>query len=366
MNFSLAQIIIGHDSWLLDYDEGDILTYTQVNGYSAAMIEYPKDPGCYSLTWQDDQYSYNLFGYFPSETDPIKVAEGLTLKDILAKTEKVTSALTTAAPQTSVAEITPTPPKKIEQIAYIDHLPSGWYSDPTSKSVLDAGTDYRDANGNFRFYLAQSVLSIDTYLDSEDQTMTETTVLGYPALLMKDTNEENVYCLTWTDGLYAYTLYGYFDSVSQLMHFAESLKLKAIPAQTTTAQTTPQASAAKTASAPPKTIEQVAYISPLPNKWYSETVVSNRSAAIINYFDQSGNLKFVLTQALLSGKHRFDSEDVTITKTNVLGYPALLMNDTIEQSHTLTWTDGLYHYTLYGIFDSVSQLMRFAESLKLK
>ena len=196
--------------------------------------------------------------------------------------------------------------------------------------------------------------------------MTKTTVLGYPALLMKDSEEKNIYMLTWTDGLYVYDLYGIFDSVSQLMHFAESLKLKAIPAQTTTAQTTPQASAAKTASAPPKTIEQVAYISPLPNKWYSETVVSSRSAAIINYFDQSGNLKFVLTQALLSGKNRFDSEDVTITKTNVLGYPALLMNDTIEQSHTLTWTDGLYNYTLYGIFDSVSQLMRFAESLKLK
>lgn len=56
--------------------------------------------------------------------------------------------------------------------------------------------------------------------------MTQTAVFGYPALLMKDTVDPNIYTLTWTDGLYNYTLYGIFDSVSQLMRFAESVKLK--------------------------------------------------------------------------------------------------------------------------------------------
>ncbi len=365
LQWRMSQSVIHPDGWALDYGEGDVLTHITVTTYPAILIEYPERDGFYSLTWRDDLYFYNLYGYFSSSDDIARVAESVKLRGTVETTEQQM----TAAPPTTVAEATPTPPKAIEQIAFVDQLPDGWYNDPTTVSSRYAGTDYRDANGNFRFYLAQSVLSVDHYLDSENQTMTKTTVRGYPALLMKDTEEQNVYTLTWTDELYAYNLYGLFDSINQLMRFAEAVKLKEIPIQTTAAQTATAASQTTVAAAipaPPKKIEQYAYVGHLPNGWYSESVARNRTCAVVNYFDKTGDLKFVLTQLLLSGNNRFDSEDVTITQTTVRGYPALLMNDTVEQSHTLTWTDGLYNYTLYGIFDSINQLMRFAEAVKLQ
>lgn len=165
VNFSLAQVIIDSDDWLLDYEEGDILTNTQVNGFSAILIEYPKDPGCYSLTWQDEKYSYNLFGYFPSKADPLKVAQGLKLKKIPAQTTAA-QATTTAPPQTTVAETTPTPPKSIEQVAYIDRLPNGWYGELVSRGHIATVTNYFEPSGNLRFVLSQLVLSANDHLDS--------------------------------------------------------------------------------------------------------------------------------------------------------------------------------------------------------
>ena len=77
--FSLNQAIIDSQSWELDYEE-DAYTHLQVDDMVAILIEYPDDIGCFSLTWQDEYYTYNIYGYFTTISELVSVAKGISLK----------------------------------------------------------------------------------------------------------------------------------------------------------------------------------------------------------------------------------------------------------------------------------------------
>ena len=213
LQFSLAQTLIDDTDWMLDFEEGDLLIQTQIGQYPAILIEYSQDPGCYSLTWQDGYYSYNLYGYFPSAQEPSLIAESMERRSA------------PAAQQTATATTSSASPSQIEQIAYIANLPQGWHSERSGNDHVSTITNYFEPSGQLRFALSQLLFSASSRLDSENKNITPTTVLGYPALLIKDTVESNIYTLTWADGIYIYTLYGLFDSVEQLIFFAESVRL---------------------------------------------------------------------------------------------------------------------------------------------
>ena len=62
-------------------------------------------------------------------------------------------------------------------------------------------------------------------VNGEDATVSEFMMDGKQAYLMSYAEEPNVYNLMWTDNLYIYHIYGYFESVDDLIQIAESVEV---------------------------------------------------------------------------------------------------------------------------------------------
>ena len=56
------------------------IRYIEIDGLQAILVEYEGDKAMYSLTWQDDQYRYSIWGSFFSANEIIRIAEGVILK----------------------------------------------------------------------------------------------------------------------------------------------------------------------------------------------------------------------------------------------------------------------------------------------
>ncbi len=52
-------------------------TYIEICGSQAILIKYYNDDLLYSLTWQDDQYRYIIYGSFSSVNEIIRIAKGI-------------------------------------------------------------------------------------------------------------------------------------------------------------------------------------------------------------------------------------------------------------------------------------------------
>ena len=171
------------------------------------------------IEWYDDHISVKFEEIIGQTVDTTKSPE---------TSEDPSSAGISDGTETSTTtEVAVTPPKTIEQKAYIANLPEGYYAENGQESTIDCETNFYNLDGGWIFWLYQRVLNNDPiFLDSENQDIIETKINDNTAFLLRDMDSENVYTLIWTDGAYEYTLYGIFNSAEELINLAKCVKLK--------------------------------------------------------------------------------------------------------------------------------------------
>lgn len=77
--FTISQSVIMIADSFVNEKSGRI-RYIEIDGLQAILVEYEGDKAMYSLTWQDDQYRYSIWGSFFSANEIIRIAEGVILK----------------------------------------------------------------------------------------------------------------------------------------------------------------------------------------------------------------------------------------------------------------------------------------------
>ncbi len=75
--FDFAQYPIKNTEIGIDCEEGDIVTNMYIHGREAILVEYPDEPGTYTLVWRDKYYAYFIGGMFSSDDELIKIAESV-------------------------------------------------------------------------------------------------------------------------------------------------------------------------------------------------------------------------------------------------------------------------------------------------
>ena len=122
------------------------------------------------------------------------------------------------------------PPTSIEKQAYASYLPDGYYAENNDSSPLYLDIFYYDKEGNMQFRLMQTVFSEvdenDLMVDQENDSISEKDINGYKGLLVEYPDVPGLYYLVWQDKSYQYSLYGAFESITELIKIAEGVKTK--------------------------------------------------------------------------------------------------------------------------------------------
>ena len=74
--FTIFQSVIGRNDSFVNETEGEI-TYIEILGSKAVLIECTEKRFSHKLIWQDGQYRYMICGSFPSKNEVIRIAEGV-------------------------------------------------------------------------------------------------------------------------------------------------------------------------------------------------------------------------------------------------------------------------------------------------
>ncbi len=122
------------------------------------------------------------------------------------------------------AETPPTPATEITQKAYASYLPNTY----VPRVDVDETNTYAISyylNEEFAFFLNQSLINADHWADSEETEVQSLVINGNEAVLVHYLTEENYYELIWNDGVYMYSIAGYFKTTDALIKIAEGIKL---------------------------------------------------------------------------------------------------------------------------------------------
>lgn len=124
----------------------------------------------------------------------------------------------------------------------------------------------------------------------------------------------------------------------------------------------------KEIAAPPTTIEHKAYMTFMPEGYYAEFGEEDPRYIFVNCFDETKEFKFYLMQGIIDHQSAYlDTQQENLIELEINGFPAVLREQTLKSSgYSLIWTDGLYYYTLYGEFESLTELVQIAESVTLE
>ena len=165
------------------------------------------------IEWYDDHISVKFEEITEQTVETTILPE--TSKD--QSSAKITDETETS---TNTAEVI-APPKTIEQKAYIANLPEGYYAEEGAETSYFYTVNYYETNGELSFCFSQSILSsANNYLDAENTSVIRTELNGNQAILIIDKNAPSLYTLLWTDGIYDYSIYGLFDSLTDLLDIA--------------------------------------------------------------------------------------------------------------------------------------------------
>lgn len=171
------------------------------------------------IEWYDDHISVKFEEITEQTVETTRTTE--TSEDQLS-TEMTGEAETSATTEEAV-----TPPKTIEQKAYIANLPEEYHAEEASSLSVSCTTNFYNENNELRFCLFQT--GMDDYLtrlDIENEKIVELRINENIALLLEDTEQTGIYTLLWTDGIYGYTLYGMFDSLYDMLEIASRVVLE--------------------------------------------------------------------------------------------------------------------------------------------
>ena len=118
----------------------------------------------------------------------------------------------------------------------------------------------------------------------------------------------------------------------------------------------------------PTSIEQTARLTYLPEGCVMGDESVSKSQYYVNCYTQSGEWKFAFCQRLIDGSNSFlDNESGNIIHLKVNEYGAVFTEYEEEQViYSLVWQDAEYRYSLYGYFDSVTEMVQIAESFELQ
>ena len=117
-------------------------------------------------------------------------------------------------------------PTSIERKARLTYLPEGIEVREESFSKLRYHVTAYMPNGEWKFAFSQSIIDgSDSFVNNESGDIVYLRVNDHTAIFTEYKGEEVVYSLVWQDGAYRYTLYGYFDSVTELIKIAEGVGL---------------------------------------------------------------------------------------------------------------------------------------------
>lgn len=77
LKFRFSQTIKNNEGIALDSENTKVI-YIRIKDCQAVLLEYV-DQNCFSLTWEDARYGYNLYGMFSSLEELVQIAEGFEL-----------------------------------------------------------------------------------------------------------------------------------------------------------------------------------------------------------------------------------------------------------------------------------------------
>ncbi len=77
--FALSQLMITGELTWADSEQHDI-KYVSVSGFNAILFKHKSEENLYFIVWQDNEYEYQIEGYFSDEDELIKIAEGIRLQ----------------------------------------------------------------------------------------------------------------------------------------------------------------------------------------------------------------------------------------------------------------------------------------------
>lgn len=252
---------------------------------------------------------------------------------------------------------TQAPPKSIEIKEMLTYLPEGYtVANEIAMSTfyminyknLDSGEQIRfvqmtidsDGNGSFR-------------VDSDNAVTKAVYVNGFEGVLFEYADTPGIYALTWQDISYKYLLYGNFESIDEILKIAQGVKVDD-----------------EVNKSPPKTIEQKAVATYLPEGYTSVLTIDDVILVSFDYYDAEGNIKFVLMQTVIDGNGDLTvdkNEKDTLQNVTVNGFEGILVTYADEaNNYQIVWQDKSYTYWLYGEFDSTDELMKIAEGVKIE
>jgi hypothetical protein len=118
-------------------------------------------------------------------------------------------------------------PTSIEQTARLTYLPEGYVVGSENLSKSQYYVDYYVPSGEWKLAFYQGIIDgSNSFMDNESSNIVYLKVNDYGAVLTEYEGEQTVYSLVWQDTQYRYTLYGYFDSVTEMIKIAEGIKIQ--------------------------------------------------------------------------------------------------------------------------------------------
>ncbi len=118
----------------------------------------------------------------------------------------------------------------------------------------------------------------------------------------------------------------------------------------------------------PTSIEQTARLTYLPEGCVIGDETSTQSQYLMNVYVQNGEWKFSFCQRPFDGSNSFlDNESSNIVYMKVNEYGAVFTEYEGERAvYSLVWQDAKYRYTLYGYFDSLTEMIKIAENVEIQ
>ena len=117
-------------------------------------------------------------------------------------------------------------PTSIEQTARLTYLPEGCVVGDEMLMEVQYYADVCSQSGEWKFSLCQGIIDgSNSFLDNESGDVIHLKVNENSAVLTEHQGERIVYSLMWQDAAYRYTLYGYFNSVTEMIQIAEGVEL---------------------------------------------------------------------------------------------------------------------------------------------
>lgn len=130
-------------------------------------------------------------------------------------------------PNEPIEPIEINPPDEIEHKAYPSYLPGAYRCEIDLESTGIYMVSYYDLNTEeWSFMIKQSIIQErEQFADNENQKVETITLDNFEAIVVTSIDQPGFYCLVWQDTMYAYSISGYFENISDLLSIANGLRL---------------------------------------------------------------------------------------------------------------------------------------------